>query len=728
MNVAFLLGIASPFSGRQLNNNTTGNEKIILKKQVLLSNGCCNIVYRVTPTNCKLAKDQWKAAEKNEKTFQANSNEWSDKELLPKHPNGNGLYHLLTNKFKPTKEKWTQDGKKRQETLLNLFFDNVQGLNGVQNRVALAKRSRDGTWYKWTWKQYGELVVKTANGLLALGFTYGDHVTILSANCPEWLFADLATMCLGGSTAGIYPNDVAEQIVFINQNFDAKFFFVDSLKQLVRLKPFLNQLTKLIYIIVLSLETDNQEERDMVETDSRIISYARLLELGKTYSERSPNYVEENARKITPDTFCMTVYTSGTTGQPKGACYSHQNIYCVGTTIAEELNCQGRDILLSFLPLCHVAERIQSLFLAIAGKCSVYFAESIQRVREELPQVRPTIFMCVPRVWEKLYQALQAEFETTTGMKRHLLHQTLLFGRLARLHRNYGKSISRAAMFEWLILSLLVVRKIRVTIGLDRCHTFASGAAPLSEEVAMFFGDLGMDVRQVYGQSESTGIIAYSPKRAIRPGNTGKVPSVIQVKLGDNNEILCKGPNVFLGYYKDPGASKTALDEDGYLHTGDVGMFDEEGFLWVTDRLKDLIKTAGGKFVAPQKIENRLKMYPGISHVVVIGDRRPYCVALITLDESQLKNICTKAQIIVQPVEEVVKNRKVLQLVDSYVQQVNDGLASYEQIKYYKLLPEDFTIEREEMTPTLKIRRKQIEQRYKEWIDSMYSVASSGSS
>ncbi|GJD12941.1 Putative long-chain-fatty-acid--CoA ligase [Galdieria sulphuraria] len=236
---------------------------------------------------------------------------------------------------------------------------------------------------------------------------------------------------------------------------------------------------------------------------------------------------------------------------------------------------------------------------------------------------------------------------------------------------------------------------------------FVGGAAPLSEEVAMFFGDLGMDVRQVYGQSESTGIIAYSPKRAIRPGNTGKVPSVIQVKLGDNNEILCKGPNVFLGYYKDPGASKTALDEDGYLHTGDV---------------------AGGKFVAPQKIENRLKMYPGISHVVVIGDRRPYCVALITLDESQLKNICTKAQIIVQPVEEVVKNRKVLQLVDSYVQQVNDGLASYEQIKYYKLLPEDFTIEREEMTPTLKIRRKQIEQRYKEWIDSMYSVASSGSS
>ncbi|GJD12940.1 Putative long-chain-fatty-acid--CoA ligase [Galdieria sulphuraria] len=287
---------------------------------------------------------------------------------------------LIRNYYPSTlMETWTQDGKKRQETLLNLFFDNVQGLNGVQNRVALAKRSRDGTWYKWTWKQYGELVVKTANGLLALGFTYGDHVTILSANCPEWLFADLATMCLGGSTAGIYPNDVAEQIVFINQNFDAKFFFVDSLKQLVRLKPFLNQLTKLIYIIVLSLETDNQEERDMVETDSRIISYARLLELGKTYSERSPNYVEENARKITPDTFCMTVYTSGTTGQPKGACYSHQNIYCVGTTIAEELNCQGRDILLSFLPLCHVAERIQSLFLAIAGKCSVYFAESIQR-------------------------------------------------------------------------------------------------------------------------------------------------------------------------------------------------------------------------------------------------------------------------------------------------------------------------------------------------------------
>ncbi|GJQ09257.1 hypothetical protein GpartN1_g1048.t1 [Galdieria partita] len=719
MNTAFLLGITSPFSGRQLNHKTTGNEKILFKKQVLLS-GCCHITYRLAAPSCKLSNDNWKATEKKEETFQVN--EWSEKELPPKYHKANSLYSILTNRFKLKKEKRAPEGKKRQETLLNLFFDNVQGLNGVQNRVALARRSQDGTWYKWTWKQYGEQVVKTASGLLALGFGYGDHVTILSANCPEWLFADLATMCLGGSTAGIYPNDVPEQVVFINQNFDAKFFFVDTLKRLVRLKPFLHQLSNVLYIIVLSLETDNQEERNIL-LDSRIISYARLLELGQAYLAKSPHYIEDNARKITPDTFCMTVYTSGTTGQPKGACYSHQNIYCVGTTIAEELRCQGRDILLSFLPLCHVAERIQSLFLAIAGRCSVYFAESIQRVREELPQVRPTIFMCVPRVWEKLYQSLQAEFETTIGMKRHLLHQTLLFGRLARLHRNYGKSISRAAMFEWFILSLLVVRKIRVSIGLDRCHTFASGAAPLSEEVAMFFGDLGMDIRQIYGQSESTGIIAYSPKEAVRPGNAGKVPSVIQVKLGDNNEILCKGPNVFLGYYKDPGATKNALDEDGYLHTGDVGMLDEEGFLWVTDRLKDLIKTAGGKFVAPQKIESRLKMYPGISHVVVIGDRRPYCVALITLDESQLKNICNKARIHVQPLKEVVKNERVWRLMDNYVQQVNSGLASYEQIKYYKLLPEDFTIEKEEMTPTLKIRRKQIEQRYKEWIDSMYPVA-----
>jgi long-chain acyl-CoA synthetase len=190
--------------------------------------------------------------------------------------------------------------------------------------------------------------------------------------------------------------------------------------------------------------------------------------------------------------------------------------------------------------------------------------------------------------------------------------------------------------------------------------------------------------------------------------------------LGENNEILCKGPNVFLGYYKDPIATRNALDEDGYLHTGDVGMLDEKGYLWVTDRLKDLIKTAGGKFVAPQKIEGRLKMFPGISHVLVIGDRRPYCVALITLDESQLHNICKRARINVQSMEQVVKNEKIVKLVNSYVQQVNSGLASYEQIKYFRLLPEDFTIEKEEMTPTLKIRRRQVERRYQAWIDAMY--------
>jgi long-chain acyl-CoA synthetase len=723
MNAAFLqLGIATSFRCKRSNNKS--GEKNTLKKQ-LVASGCSHTAFWRTPS-CTWSSDHWKAVVKREETCFPNSNEWSDKELSTNDDGRMGknvFYYLWNNRLKPRKKTATaEEEKRREETLLNLFFDNVHGLTGVQNRVALAKRTKEGTWYKWTWKQYGEQVVKTANGLRALGFEFGDHVTILSANCPEWLFADLATMCLGGATAGIYPNDVPEQIVFIHQNFDAKFFFVDTYKALAKLKPFLHQLTQVKYIIILSSQgtTTSENEEDIWNMDSRIISYSRLLELGQVYTSTSPNFVEDRARKITPDTFCMTVYTSGTTGQPKGACYSHQNIYCVGTTIAQELQCQGKDILLSFLPLCHVAERIQSLFLAIAGRCTVYFAESIQRVQQELPQVRPTIFMCVPRVWEKLYQALHAEFETSSGMKRHFLHQTLLFGRLARLHRNYQKCISRGAIIEWLILSLLVVRKIRVKLGLDRCHTFASGAAPLSEEVAMFFGDLGMDIRQIYGQSESTGIISYSPKGAVRPGNAGKVPCGIHVKLGENNEILCKGPNVFLGYYKDPIATRNALDEDGYLHTGDVGMLDEKGYLWVTDRLKDLIKTAGGKFVAPQKIEGRLKMFPGISHVLVIGDRRPYCVALITLDESQLHNICKRARINVQSMEQVVKNEKIVELVNSYVQQVNSGLASYEQIKYFRLLPEDFTIEKEEMTPTLKIRRRQVERRYQAWIDAMY--------
>eukprot|EP00871_Galdieria_phlegrea_P005650 jgi/Galph1/6086/GphlegSOOS_G4708.1 len=620
------------------------------------------------------------------------------------------------------KQKIPKTNKKRQETLLNLFFDNVQGVNGVRNKVALARRDGKGTWQKWTWKEYGEQVIRTANGLRALGFVPGDHVTILSVNCPEWLFADLATMCLGGASAGIYPNDVPEQVVFINQNFDTKFFFIDTFKQLLKLQPYLSQLTQVSHFIVLFPEADDLEEYDCFKKDPRVMFFSKLLELGDTpFNGFVPEELEATARGIPPEQFCMTVYTSGTTGQPKGACYSHRNIYCIGTNIAEELNCRGNDILLSFLPLCHVAERIQSLFLAIAGRCCVYFAESIQKVREELPQVRPTIFMCVPRVWEKLFQVLRMEFETTIGMKHRILHQTLLFGRLARLHRNYGKPLSFAALLEWFILSFLVIRRLRIAMGLDRCHTFASGAAPLSDEVLVFFGDLGMDIRQIYGQSESTGIIAYSPKNGVRPGTCGKVPSsIVQVQLGKDNEILCKGANVFLGYYEDEVATRQALDENGFLHTGDVGIFDEDGYLIVTDRLKDLIKTAGGKFVAPQKIENRLKMFAGISHVIVIGDRRPYCVALITLDESQLVNICKKVRIKVRALKELVDDPKILQLVDSYVQQVNSGLASYEQIKYFQLLPEDFSIEKEEMTPTLKIRRKQVEVRYHSYIDSMY--------
>ena len=565
------------------------------------------------------------------------------------------------------------------------------------------------------------MVSRTACGLKALGFTAGDRVTILSSNCPEWVWADLAAMCLGGGGAGIYPNDLPDQVEYVNEHSEARVAFVDTVEQLAKTDGFRSRLDSLQKVVV--FHASDAELPD----DPKVISFEAFLEGGKSLYETEPGAIEGEARAISMDTVCMMVYTSGTTGRPKGATYDHANLAFEGELLARELG--GDDnVSISFLPLCHIAERLQGEIVAIQCGNAVWFAESIDRLKDNLLEVRPTILLCVPRLWEKFYAGIRAGFGEATGVKKVLVDRTMAVGARVCELRNRGGEPRGLLAAEWGLLEKLVVSKLKGKLGLDRCTAFISGAAPLAGEISAFFGALGIDIRETYGQTESVGVISVNPEFGVRPGTVGKPLEGSEVRIGDQGEILARGPHVFRGYHKNERATQETVDPDGWLHTGDVGEFTEEGYIRITDRLKDIIVTAGGKNVAPQNIENKLKLHPGISQVVVIGDKRPYLVALVTLDETATEAFCGSLGIPHAPIADLAESTEVHARIQEYIDTENATVARYETIKYFQVLPRDLTVEAEEVTPTLKVKRRVVQVAYADRIESMYAGGSPASS
>lgn len=612
----------------------------------------------------------------------------------------------------------------RTKTLLNLFFDNAHGIRrNCADSAALASKEGDG-WVSISWKEYGRLVCQIANGLRQCGFEAGDHAAILGSNSPRWLIADLAVMCLAGCTTGLYPNDLAEQVAFVCENFRAKVVFVDSEMQYAKLLDTAEMLGKLQLVVLMNDTTREVSPRCGRKPHWKNISWSELLKKGRRHFESAATNIERQARAILPSAICMTVYTSGTTGKPKGACYRHRNLYFIAEEISRCVGSNGGDITLSFLPLCHIAERIQGELLAIYDANAVYFAESFATVKNNLAEVRPTLFLCVPRVWEKFASALKQRFASEALLRRAVISQALRNGASIGECRNSirGQRPAIWTTVQWRLYQKHIIGKILTQLGLDRCHTFASGAAPLNPEISRFFRSIGIDIAELYGQSESTGVIALTPKGAIKPGTAGLPLRGIQVVLGADGEILAKGDNVFAGYYNDARGTAQVIDNAGFLHTGDVGSFDEDGYLVVTDRLKDLIKTSGGKFIAPQPTEARLKTFDGIAQVVVIGDGKPYCTALITLDEGALPALTSKIGI--ESTESrpdiLSRDKRIIDVIQHYIDEVNATLPSYATIKYFRILPTELTVEGGELTPTLKVKRRVVQEKYAHVIDEMY--------
>ena len=601
-----------------------------------------------------------------------------------------------------------REGEAMSETIIQEFFQKVHARGAGHPAL---KEKRDGRWEEWSWADYGEQVSRTAEGLRAIGVESGDRVAILGANAPEWLFADIAAMCLGGAGAGIYPTDLANKVRYVVEHCKAKVLVVDTPEQLAKTDGWRDEL-EILETVVITRPGSSELP------GGKVISWDDLLAKGTDAFDKAPDAVEKEALAVSPDALAMLVYTSGTTGPPKGAMYSHASLLYESKILWDVLG--GDDYTtISFLPLCHIAERLQGETVAILGGGTVWFAESVDKLKDNLAEVRPTVLLCVPRVWEKFYAAISAKFDEATGLKKKLVDGVLTLGPQVAHLRNRGEPLPFWLSLRWSVLSKLVVAKLKATLGLDRVGVFVSGAAPLSQKIAEFFGALEIDIHEVYGQTECVGVCTINPRRRIRFGTVGKPQDDCEVKIAADGEILVKGPNVFMGYLGDEAATKETV-VDGWLHTGDVGEFTDEGYLRITDRKKDIIVTAGGKNIAPQNIENVLKTFPGISQVVVIGDKKKYLVALFTLDPTATDKLCAVVGIPSAPPEKLAEDPKILEKIQSYIDEFNGGEARYAQIKKFTILPRELSIEDDEITPTLKIKRRIVQKNHGATIDVMY--------
>ena len=591
-------------------------------------------------------------------------------------------------------------------TLPEIFLKQVTKYGS--NRVALRYKS-ENHWKEHSWNDYFNHVEKTAGGLLKTGIKPLDRVCLISTNCPEWLFISLAAQSLGVYLVPVYPNNTPEQVKYIVEHSEAQLLFVQNNEQLSKTERWRNELNRLEKTILM-----------FGEPPSDVIKYDKLLNLGSAQQEERPDFLKEHIKKLTADSPAGIIYTSGTTGPPKGAILTQKNLVFETKSLATRYNNMYEEDTISFLPLSHIAEQLLTIGIGIMLASTVSFAQSLETIKKDLAEVCPTLFFSVPRLYEKVYSAIQETVSASPFIRRAIFNWAIDVGEKIRQFRNSDQNIPFFTGKKWVIASKIVFSKLRQKLGLDRAHLLASGAAPVPAEVSRFFGAMGMDIYEVFGQTECTGVCNSTLPGKTIPGAVGPPLPGCEIVIAEDGEIITRGDNVFSGYWKDKNASDEAL-KDGWLYTGDIGYFDDEGYIHITDRKKDIIVTAGGKNVAPQNIENQLKLHPLISQAVVIGDKRKHLTCLLTLDVDSLPNLCKQLSLDTLRPEEAGNNESIISHLQEHIDKINNDLASYETIKHFRILPNDFSVESGELTPTQKVKRRVINQKYEQIIDLMYT-------
>ncbi len=588
------------------------------------------------------------------------------------------------------------------ETLSQVFLDSVN--NFPKPDFMLYKK--EGQYVPISTGEFGGQVKHFCLGLKDIGLGRGDKVIILSENRPEWVMCDLANLCLGAITVPIYTSLVSEQIKYIIDDSDAKAVIVSNEDQWAKIEAIRPSLPKVQHFITF-----------LEKAPGGALTAAEVLDRGKTLAGKNPGLFESLAAAVKPDDEASIIYTSGTTGMPKGVILIHSNFLSNVKTCANILEFSDKDTVLSFLPLSHVLERMVT-FTYIYRGCTIGYAESIETVAQNLLEIRPQIMVSVPRVFEKIYARVMDSVLTGSGLKKRIFFWALKVGKDYGRRKIAGQPIPGGLERRRKLAHKLVFSKIIERTG-GRVRFFVSGGAPLSRDIAEFFYAMGLVILEGYGLTETSPVISVNTFENIRLGTVGKPIPGVEVKIAPDGEILTRGPHVMKGYYKKDAETKEAF-EGGWFHTGDIGHFDEDGFLVITDRKKDIIVTAGGKNIAPQPIENILKTHPYISSVVVIGDKRRFICALVVPNFEKLEEYARSARLAFANREELVRNEKVVNFIRAEIDRATPHLATYEKIKKVCLLDRDFEIEKGEITPTLKVKRNIIEQKYKSFIDQLY--------
>jgi long-chain acyl-CoA synthetase len=601
---------------------------------------------------------------------------------------------------------WTIHG---QDTLPRLFR-HVVGERG--DAVALREKHL-GIWRPLSWREYGEHARHTGLGLVALGLRPGDVVSVIADNGPEWLYTDMGTMSVGGVTNGIYTTDSPRQVEYIVNDSGTRFFFADNEEQLDKILEVRARCPQLVKIFVYDMEGLHAFR------DEQVMPFEALLELGARYEREHPGAWEPMVEIARPDDLAILVYTSGTTGPPKGAMLSHRNIlFQLGYAdfIADP---RPGDQQLSFLPLSHIAERTFTVFYPLRTGATVNFAESIDTVPDNIREVAPAVFFAVPRIWEKFYSGVALRMREATLIGKLAYRWAIGIGTRVAERRIAGRPPSWALGLLQRVAEFLVLDNVKRSLGLHRARGAATGAAPIAPDLIKWYMALGIDMREVYGQTENCGLATAMPHDRIKLGTVGVARPDTEVRLSPAGEILLKGPHVFLGYYKNPERTAETV-VDGWLRTGDVGCLDADGFLSITDRMKDIIITAGGKNVTPSEIENQLKFSPYITDAVVIGDQRKFLSCLIMLDPDTVAQFAQERNVPFTNFASLCRAKEVQDLIGDEVERVNKQVARVETIKRFHLIEQILTPEDEELTPTMKLKRAFVNRKYKDVIDGMY--------
>lgn len=596
-----------------------------------------------------------------------------------------------------------------EETLLTYFQRRVKN---DPHRVALRKKEY-GIWHDITWGEYGEKVRQVAMGLISLGLKKGECVSLISENRPEWVFSDFGIMSAGGVTAGIYTTNAAEQCGYIVNHSDSRFYIAENEEQFDKALKFRKSTPLLETIIVIDMEGLKRFK------DPMLMSFEELLRLGKEYDAKHPGLFEQRVGEVKAFDLAILVYTSGTTGPPKGAMLTHHNLLWMSEAMVAPNPVYDTDESLSFLPLCHIFEQLFTVMINIRHGTIVNFIENTDTVMDNMREVSPTVTYGVPRIWEKYASGIMIRMSDATWFKRFVFKACMGIGmKYAGLKLN-DQPIPPILKIAYGLAHFAVFRKLKERLGFDRVRVGYSGAAPISPDVLKFFNAIGLPLIEGYGQTEGTGVTTVSRKENIRIGKVGQPLPGVEVKIAPDGEILVKGPGVFKGYFKNPEATAETL-KDGWLYSGDVGELDEDGYLKITDRKKDLIITAGGKNIAPQNIENQLKFSSYINDAVVIGDRRKYLTALIAIDEENVAKYAQDHKIQFGTYASLTQAPEIRQLIQKELDKVNKTLSSVESIKKFTILPKKLYEEDGEVTPTMKVKRKFVNEAFKDIIEKMY--------